>query len=281
GGGVNLGYQNDKSFDSVTQTTAQVSGLSAGGNINIHAGGDFTEQGTQVAAGGNIDVSAESINSLAAQNTYSEHGNSRSVSVGLGVQAETGLDSVVNSFIKPGTNQAGFDMAEASKSINALSAPDPGQVSAKLTVTVNTTSYTGSGNEAVASGFSSGGNTSFTARSGDATFHGTQVDAGGDINVSAAQGAIHVLTADSSTRRTDNSSETSVSLGISGAATLTLEGWGSSSTQTSQPSPQRAAAFRSGGSLSLDAKKDVTRVGTEIDAGGTAAIESREGAINF
>lgn len=281
GGGVKLGYQNDKSFDSVTQTTAQVSSLSSGGDININAGGHFTEQGTQVAAGRDIAVSAESITSLAAQNTYEEHGNARSVSVGLGVQAETGLDSVVNSFIKPGTNQAGFDMAEASKSINALSGPDPSQVSAKLTVSVTDTSYSGSGNQAVASGFSSGGSTSFTARSGDVTFHGTQVDAGSDINISADKGAINVLTADSASTRTDNKSETSVSLGVSGDATVTLEGSGSSSTRTEGSSSQQAAAFRSGGSLNLNAEKDVKLVGTEIEAGGTAAIESRTGSINF
>lgn len=281
GGSVSLNYQNDKSQNEITQTTAQVSGVIAGGNINLDAGGNFREQGTQVAAGGDINVAGKTITSEAAQDTYKESGSSRSVSVGLGITAETGLDGVVSSFINPANNKAGFDMAQASQSINALSMPDPGQVKAELTVTVTNKSNTGSGNQAVASGFVSGGNVSFTARDGDATFHGTNVDAAGNINVSADKGAINILTADSSNTATQNHSETSVSVGVSGDGTISGSGSNERSTETNSATSQQAASFKAGGDMNLSARDDVTLRGTELTAGGTASVESREGAIKF
>ncbi|QHE86860.1 hemagglutinin repeat-containing protein [Hydrogenophaga sp. BPS33] len=281
GAGVSLNFQNETSENTATQTTAQVSGLSAGGNINIDAAGNFREQGTQVAAGGDISVAAQTITSEAAANTTTESGSSRTVSVGLGVTAETGLDGLVSSFINPANNKPGFDMAQASQSINALSMPDPGQVKAELTVTVTNKSNTGSGSQAIASGFSSGGNVSFTARDGDATFHGTNVDAAGNIDVTADKGAINILTADSYTTATQNTSETSVSVGVSGDGTISASGSGERSTETDSSTSQQAAAFRAGGDMNLSARDDVTLRGTEIEAGGTASVESREGGIKF
>ncbi|WP_137917704.1 hemagglutinin repeat-containing protein [Hydrogenophaga sp. 2FB] len=281
GAGVSLNFQNERSNNEVTQTTAQVSGLSAGGNINLDAGGNFREQGTQVAAGGDIGVAAKTITSEAAQNTYTESGSSTSVSVGLGVKAETGLDGLVSSFINPATNKAGFDMAGAAQGINALSAPDPGQVKAELSVTVTKTSNTGSGSQAIASGFNSGGNVSFTARDGDATFHGTNVDAAGSINVTADKGAINILTADSHDTATQNRSETNVTVGVSGDGTVSASGSGERSTATQSSTSQQAASFKAGGDMNLSARDDVTLRGTNLEAGGTASVESREGGIRF
>lgn len=278
---VSLNAQHDRSENEVTQTTAQVSGLSAGGNINIDAGGNFREQGTQVAAGGDISVAAKTITSEAAQNTYTESGNSLSVSVSLGITAETGVDGLVKSFINPADNKAGFDMAGAAKGINALSAPDPGQVKAELSVTVTKTSNSGSGSQAIASGFSSGGNVSFTARDGDATFQGTNVDAAGNINVTADKGAINILTADSHDKATQNRSETNVKIGVSGDGTISASGSGERSTSTTGSTSQQAASFKAGGDMNLSARDDVTLRGTNLEAGGTASVESREGAINF
>lgn len=281
GAGVSLNFKNERSNNEVTQTTAQVSGLSAGGNINLDAGGNFREQGTQVAAAGDISVAAKTITSEAAQNTYTESGSSTSVSVGLGVKVETGLDGLVSSFINPANNKAGFDMAGAAQGINALSAPDPGQVKAELSVTVTKTSNTGSGSQAIASGFNSGGNVSFTAREGDATFHGTNVDAAGNINVAADKGAINILTADSHDTATQNRSETNVTVGVSGDGTVSASGSGERSTATQSSTSQQAASFKAGGDMNLSARDDVTLRGTNLEAGGTASVESREGGIRF
>lgn len=281
GAEVGIGAQYDESSGSATQTTAQVSSLSAGGNIDINAGGDFTEQGTQVAAGGDIKVEADSITSLAAQDTYSETGESLSVSVGLGVKAETGLGGVVGSFINDNTNKADFDMAAASESLNGLDVPDAGSVKAELSVSVTKTKTSSSGNDAVASGFSSGGNTSFKAREGDAVFHGTNVEAGGSIDVNADKGSVKILTADSASQSSKSTTEANVTIGVSGDGTFSGSGSGSESTESSSSTTQQAASFKAGKDMNITAKNDVTLVGTNVEAGGTASIEAKEGKIDF
>lgn len=281
GAEAGIGAQYDESSGSATQTTAQASGLSAGGNIGINAGGDFTEQGTQVAAGGDIAVEADRITSLAAQNTYSETGESLSVSVGIGVKAETGLGGVVGAFIDDKSNKAGFDMAAASESLNGLDVPDAGSVKAELSVSVNKTKTSASGNDAVASGFTSGGNTSFKAREGDAAFHGTNVEAGGSIDVSADKGSVKILTADSSSQSSKSTTDASVTVGVSADGTFSGSGSGSEKTESSSSTTQQAASFKAGKDLNITAKDDVTLVGTNLEAGGTAAIEAKEGKIDF
>lgn len=281
GAEAGIGAQYDESSGSATQTTAQGSGLSAGGNIDINAGGDFTEQGTQVAAGGDIKVEADSITSLAAQNTYSETGESLSVSVGIGVKAETGLGGVVGAFIDDKTNKAGFDMAAASESLNGLDVPDAGSVKVELSVSVNKTKTSASGNDAVASGFTSGGNTSFKAREGDATFHGTNVEAGGSIDVSADKGSVKILTADSSSQSSKSTTDATVTVGVSADGTFSGSGSGSEKTESSSSTTQQAASFKAGKDMNITAKDDVTLVGTNLEAGGTASIEAKEGKIDF
>lgn len=276
-----LGVDHTETNGSATQKTASVSALRSGGNMNINATGDFTEQGTQVAAGGDISVEARRINSLAAQDSYTETGDSLSVSASIGVKAETGLGAVVGSFVNQKTNKAGFDMAAASKSLNELSVPDAGSVSAELSVSTTKTTSSGSGNEARTSSFSSGGNTSFKAREGDVTFQGTSVDAGGSINVIADKGSVNILTANSSDRSSQSTTEISVTLGVSGDGTFSASGSGSTSSESSGSTSQTAASFKAGKDVTITAKKDVTLVGTSIEAGGTAAVEAREGKIDF
>ncbi|MBR9865892.1 MAG: filamentous hemagglutinin N-terminal domain-containing protein [Oceanospirillales bacterium] len=275
-----FGFQHDDTSGNATQTTSQVSSLSAGNNITLNAGGDFTEQGTQVAAGGDISVEADSINSLAAQDTYTENGESLSVSVGLGAKADLGLGAVVDSFVDD-KGKAKFDMADATNSINSLKVPDAGDVSANLSVSVTKTTTTGNGNTATGSSFSSGGNTSFTAREGDATFEGTNVDAGGDITVSADKGSINILTAQSSTASTSDTTQVDVEVGVSGDGTVSGSGSGGTSHSDSSSTSQQAASFTAGGDLDLTAKQDVLLVGTNLAAGGTAAITAEEGSIDF
>ncbi len=280
GAGVALEYQRNESNGSATQTTAKVSSLSAGQDININAGKDFTEQGTKVQAGGNIAVEAESIKSLAAKDTYTESGDSLSVSVSAGVKAETGLGAVVSSFVGKG-NKADFDMAAASQSLSGLDVPDAGSVKGELSVSVTKTTSSGSGTDAKASSFSSGGSTSFKARSGDATFEGTDVTAGGDISVSADKGNVRIQTADSSTNSSSKTTDAKVTVGMSADGTFSASGSGGESSQTAAGTSQKAASFKSGGNVSVTAQKDVELVGTNIEAAGNADITATTGKIDF
>jgi len=280
GAGAKLGVDHKETNGSATQTTAKVSGLSAGGNMNINAGGDFTEQGTQVQAGGDIKVEANSIKSLAAKDSYTETGDSLSVSVSVGVKVETGLGDVVGSFIND-KNKPGFDMAAASQSINGLSVPDAGSAKAELSVSTTKSSFANSGNDAKTSSFSAGGNVSFTAREGDATFAGTQVEAGKSIDVTASKGSVNILAAESSTSASKTTTQADVTIGVSADGTISGSGSGSKDTSSSSSTKQTAASFKAGSDLNISAQKDVTLVGTNLEAGGTAAITAKDGKIDF
>jgi filamentous hemagglutinin len=275
-----FGFEENDTSGSATQTTSQVSSLSSGNNMNLNAGGDFTEQGTQVTAGGDITVEADKINSLAAQDTYTETGESLSVTVGLGAQADVGIGGLVDSFVD---DKGGFkpDVADATNALSGLSVPDAGDVSANLSVSVTQTSTTGNGNSAKSSSFSSGGNTSFTAREGDATFEGTDVNAGGDINVTADKGSINILTADSSDSSTSDTTQVDAEIGVSGDGTVSASGSGGTSHSDSSNTSQKAASFTAGGNVDLTAKKDVTLVGTNVEAGDTIYVTAEEGKIDI
>lgn len=280
GAGAKFGVDHKESSGSATQKTAKVSSLSSGGNMNINAGGDFTEQGTQVNAGGDIGVNARSIKSVAAQNSYTETGDSLSVSASIGVKAETGLGDVVGSFIDQ-KGKPSFDMAAASQSLNGLSVPDAGSAKAELSVSTTKSSFAKSGNDAQTSSFKAGGNVTFTAREGDATFAGTQVEAGKSINVSADKGKVNVLAADSSASSSKTTTQVDVSIGASADGTLSASGSGSKDTESSGSKTQTAASFKAGSDLTISAKNDVTLVGTNLQAGGTAKINSTDGRIDF
>lgn len=280
GAGAKLGVDHKETNGSATETKARVSGLSSGGNMNINAGGDFTEQGTKVQAGGDIKVEADRITSLAAKDSYTETGDSLSVSVSIGVKAETGLGGVVDSFVND-KGKADFDMAAASQSLNGLSVPDAGSVKAELSVSTTKSSFSNTGSEAKTSSFTAGGNVSFTAREGDATFHGTQVEAGKSIDVTASKGNVNILAAESTTTATKTTTQADVTIGVSLDGTISGSGSGSKDTSASSSTKQTAASFKAGSDLNISAQKDVTLVGTNLEAGGTAAINATEGKIDF
>lgn len=282
GAQVSLGYQRDESQSTADQSTARVSTVTVGGNVNINAGKDFTDEGTMVQAGGDIAVEAEKIHVKAAQNTYSESGSTLSVSVSLGVKAETGLDGIVAAAVGA-DNNGKFDGAAASEALNGLSVPDAGSVKAELSVSVDKTNSNSHGNTAQASSFSSGGNTSFKARSGDATFEGTDVTAGGGISVTADKGSVKILAAESSTYSETNKTSVSVTVGVSGDGTISGEGEGSSSKKVSSTTSQKAGTFKAGtGNIDITAQNNVELVGTNFEAEqGGVGIEAKTGTIDF
>jgi len=282
GAQVSLGYQRDESQSTADQSTARVSTVTVGGNANINAGKDFTDEGTIVQAGGDIAVEAEKIHVKAAQNTYSETGSTLSVSVSLGVKAETGLDGIVAAAVGA-DNKGKFDGAAASEALNGLSVPDAGSVKAELSVSVDKTNSNSHGNTAQASSFSSGGNTSFKARSGDATFEGTDVTAGGGISVTADKGSVKILAAESGTYSETNKTSVSVTVGVSGDGTISGEGEGSSSKEVSSTTSQKAGTFKAGtGNIDITAQNNVELVGTNFEAEqGGVGIEAKTGTIDF
>jgi adhesin HecA-like repeat protein len=250
-GGLSLDIANKSG--SLAETTAQVSELKSGGNINLNAGGDYTEQGTNVIAGGNIGIAANSVKSLAAKNTETKTGDALDINVSLG-----GVQPITSGQVPLNSNP-----------------------SLNLGVSVTSTSSQDSATSAKASSYTSGGDTTFKAYKGDATFEGTNVNAKGSIAATAQEGSINVLTANDSTSSNKKNTTAEVNIGITSDATVYGTGSGSSSISNSASSTQKAASFTAGKNIDLTAQKDVNLAGTQFKAGDNASLTAKEGAINF
>lgn len=277
---LGIGVEHNESNSTLTQTTAQVSTITGGGALDVNAGGDFTEQGTQVATTGDINIEADSVNSLAAKNTYSESGDSLTVSGGLTVSAETGLGDMVGAFIDD-KGEATFDMADAAKAAGAIDVPDAGSVSAELSVSTTKTTYSSSGNTVTTSGFGSAGDVNITARQGDATFEGTSIEADGSIGVTAEQGDVKVLTAQSKEESRSDTTEVDVSVSVSGDGSGAISGSGGDSHEDAKSTTNTVASFQAGEGIDLKAKNDVQMVGTQLEAGADVNVTAEEGSIEY
>jgi filamentous hemagglutinin len=280
GPSAKIGYSRDESYGTASQSTARVSTLQAGQDVNLNATKNLTEQGAQIQAGGNVSIEAEKVQSLAAKNSYTQTGDELSVSASLGVKGETGLGGVASSFVDD-NNNARFDMASATENLSALAVPNGGNVRLDLTVTTKRTISSGSGNDASASSITSGGNTGIRARSGDVTLEGTDITAGSNIAVSADKGNVNIRTADSDSRSSSQTTDVNVSVGIYADGTVSGSGSGGNSSQSSASTSQKAANFKAGGDVALTAAKDVELVGTAIDAQGAVGIAATDGKIDF
>ncbi|WP_240224801.1 hemagglutinin repeat-containing protein [Rheinheimera hassiensis] len=96
--GAHLGQTTTTTTNTVQQGIAKGSSLTAGGNVTVNAGGDALFEGVQVNAIGNINVDAENISVLAAQNSSGSQHNTEYLQVGLNLNASTSNVSLTAGF---------------------------------------------------------------------------------------------------------------------------------------------------------------------------------------
>lgn len=167
--GVGLKRQNDFSRATQSQTTAVVTTIKSGGDLNRDATGEIRDVGTDITVAGNLTQSAETITSLAAQDTYSSstYDTSETFRVGLYADAKGSADASANS--------GGSAQGSASGSVSA-------GVRASYTNTMDASAE--SGTRAVVSNIKVGGSVSSTS-SGKTELEGTNISAGQDITLQA------------------------------------------------------------------------------------------------
>ncbi|MDQ7970202.1 MAG: hemagglutinin repeat-containing protein, partial [Oxalicibacterium faecigallinarum] len=255
-GSVGGGFGNNNATSS--SSTAVVGSIQSGGNLNIKTQGDARFEGTNINASGDASVAAGgNLQFDAARNTSSSTSNESNAEASL-------------SFSKSG----GGGKDESSKGMGLAAA---GGFSNEKS----------SSSEAVTGSINAGGNLTLSAGN-NATFEGTNLKAGGDTDI-AAGGNVNFNEA----RNTSNSESTNFS------ASLELGKSNSSNAKTGESSSSQNASFgaeggyskeraseavtgsiESGGNLRVRSGGDTTFVGTDIAAGGAAAVNAG-GNVNF
>ena len=249
-----IGKTDSESWD----MTARGSTLKSGGNMTRNVeGGTITDIGTQIEAGGDFTQTADTIESLAAEDRKGSTTSSTTASMNW----ETGA--------RYEGEQAYDDAVEGSSaSINPRL-----EQGMKTTTTMTDTSE--SSTRAVVSTIRAGGNVNSTS-TGKTTLEGTAIDAGKDVNLNA--GELEFKAAEDTYTRTENvevvgtemkaNFDTSASVGVSLGADY------AEASGTEQGSNAVVGSIRSGGNTNVNTTGDATFVGTNINAGNEANISA-------
>lgn len=273
-----MSYSNEKTTGGIDQTLNRTSSITFGGNVNISAGNDVTEQGTDFYAGGDTTINAgRDFNSVAAVDTYHETGTTKGVSVGISAGVEVGLGGIAEGFSKPN----GANIATTASDVIGKVKDMTGSVgaSASLSVDYNESTTTTDTTTSKVSTFGGGGNLNISAGR-DANLQGTEASVEGDINLSAGNDVNITAAQDTETTTVttlDVSAEVSVDAGGGGS----LSGSGGNSTTTETTTTAKVAKLGAGGNLNITAGNNVGLEGTELSAGGDASIEATNGSVDF
>ncbi|HEY6922168.1 MAG TPA: hemagglutinin repeat-containing protein, partial [Steroidobacteraceae bacterium] len=226
------------------QSSAQVTSINAGGGITVKATNDASDEGTNYNSGENIVIAAQSYRNKAAADTItttdsSTYGDGKATA-GLNSSAEVALTVSAD---------GGHD-----KSGTGLSTAHVGNLTA-------------------------GGNVIIKATTGDATLDGTQLNAGKNVEISAARD-VNINQASSTSSASDDSKDGSanVSASVSLLGTGASVGVGTSTTLRNSNdtlSTATAAKLKAGGNITVDAGRDANSEGTDFNAGGNVGFTAK------
>lgn len=252
-GGYKIGYTGNNATESSASSTAVVGNIVVGGKLSSTSSGKTTLEATNIKVGGDTELSASAVDFKAVQDTSVSSKTSRdidaSLKVGAGVAASAGTEGGAK--VGPqGEIKAGFDID--SKKGNSASS----------------TAVTGS--------LKTGGNLKITTTQGDIRLQGVDVDAGKDVQLKAA-GAVVLDAAQSTTASSTDNTKVGVQVGAKAgggensfnAALNVGVDKGNSSSSTA-----KVGSIKSGGNVGIDAAKEITLVGTTVDAAGDVGLKA-------
>ncbi len=158
--GAEASYNYENTTENESSSTAKTTRYQAGGDVTSTSSGDTNLEGTRIEADGDINLSADSLNYAAAENTNSSGSNT-----------ETANASVDGDVIGK-TVDLSADYEDQNQNADATTAVT-GSLDAGGDVNINTT--------------------------GDATLEGTEVEAGKGIDISASEGDVNLNAAEDTT----------------------------------------------------------------------------------
>jgi len=256
--GFKAGYQNEMSRESSSASQAVVGQIKSGGKLTSVSSGETRMEGSQLAAGGDVELSASQLDYRAARNTQSSESETRnidaSVKFGGGVAASAGTEGV-----KVGP-----------------------QVQGSLAFGYGSGKEASSASQVVAGGIVSGGKLKVATTQGDLRLESTNLAAAGDVAL-AAKGNLAMDAARDELSESRKNTNVGVSVSVEAGAGET-SGEGSLNVgyqdDAKRSSQARAGSVKSGGNLSIAAGKDASFEGTHVEAAGDASV-SAGGSATF
>jgi filamentous hemagglutinin len=256
--GVRYKTEKESSIEgSVTQVT---SGFKSGGNFTRKATNEIVDQGTQIEAGGDINQSARAITEIEANDSTFSSKDSSSHDMKLGVGASASAEA--------SGNAKGETESDAGAGAG-LRAKYEGSIDSESESTTT----------AVTTKYKSGG--SINSKSEEkTTLIGTQFESGGDINIEA--GSLEYKAAKDTTSMSSDANKIDAELKVDvvGKAGGSLEASYGNKGKSGSASTARTGGINAGGSLTIKTKGDASFEGTQIEAGGAAAIDAG-GSVDF
>ena len=200
-------------------TTAITSSIKSGGSISRTAKEKITDVGTNIEAAGDLNQSAETIESLAARNeSFAEKSfEQTTVKLGLYVEAEASAEAKAGAKAEAKTGTSGTEASgEAGASVEAEAGA---RVGVEAKVNRLTESEKERSTQAVVSNIKVGGSVN-SKSSGKTTFEGTNIEAGQDINVTANELEMKAAqdTNEKESSREEIDTRVAVAIGVGGSA---------------------------------------------------------------
>lgn len=264
--GVKFTYNRNTSDESASSSTAVVSNIKSGGNMNISTEGKTSLEGTNLASGGDMTLETGSLDYKAARNTETSTSSHDNVDAG----AKVGLDvkKKVNVTVEGGYEQGSVEESSS---------------------------------KAVTGSMASGGNMNIKVKE-DATFEGTDISAGKDVNLTTG-GDLDFKAARDTHSRTEEGFDVSASLSMSksakggkgssgnsggsgggggkkGSTGMGFQAQGGYSTSTETSDEAVTGSITSGGKMNIASGNDATFEGTDLSSGGDMAIAAKND-VNF
>lgn len=262
--------------------TSVASNLNVGGNLSMRSEGAVTVQGSNVEAGGDLDVDAKDINVLTGRNESWSESNTTRTSIGIYVDSKAGAEASANA----NSDGTGNAKAEAKAETTATAGARHEREQSSSYDLVNS-----------ASSLKSGGNMNLKA-SDTATFQGAQVSSGGDMNIEAQDirnVAAQDISASSSSAEThtaglyvgasaeasteagvDKNGQAKASASASAEASAGVRQATEKSNNSSTSITQVTNSFTSGGNFNRTAQNTIVDQGTQVEAAGNISQSARE-----
>ncbi|MDD5394880.1 MAG: hemagglutinin repeat-containing protein [Thiothrix sp.] len=260
------------------------SNLNIGGNLRAKTDGTITVQGSNVSAGGDLDLDAKNINVLTGRNeTFSD---THTTTESTGLYAKGNASGSASGSASDTDSGSLSGSASGSASGNAAGAATiGGRTEESRTSRYNLTNSKSS--------IKAGGNMAIKAKN-DASFVGSDIESGGDMSIDAKSirnsAARDVSTSTSSNTQTTSglyvgaeanangnvdSSSRAASGAVNAEATAGIRQDHESSKTSSRSETSITNTFKAGGNIKRVAQDTIRDEGTSLDAGGNIEQSAR------
>lgn len=264
--GVGLYGSNTTKSSTEGSTHAVTSTIKSGGNMTRNADGNITDEGTQIESGGDFSQTSKTWDSKAAKDTTFSSSSEETNTAKLGAYGEANAGASASASLKDGAkNDSGADAS----------------VGVKASYDRDTSDESASSSHAVTSTIKSGGNMK-TTTTGKASLEGTNLESGKDMELNA--GSLDYKAAQDTSTSSSSSSKIGAELKVGVDATKAVTGTASGSYDAGRSTDSSTTAvtggMKSGGNMKVNTTGDAHFEGTNLEAGGDAAVKSG-GSLTF